>query len=348
MCVAWFERHGSADCWDRCGRHRVRRGAGRGAHPGALVPDQAARGIASTPSAYTGADGAVAAAGAGEACADEIVFDTNAGIARFGATAPAGTTAPALEVIARGYEDGPYRATTAGRAGAGRLGGHAPARRAAAAAAQRRLRHVVRAQPRGPPIDLVGTQTAARHRVRRSRQRAADADRAAAAAAGARPAQPALARRGMTTHAATLKPFGAWWWWVLALALVTLAPLGVWLAMRTALAADAADGRSRARRSRTWPPRLRRRVAAIPGWAILAAVGALAVVWFFYWGSPRTSSRTTRTSTSTCRAGCRTTSRRRCGTSTSTAAACSGSRCGCSRSRRRCSTRRGRCAAAGS
>ncbi len=79
-----------------------------------------------------------------------------------------------------------------------------------------------------------------------------------------------LSRAGdVMEHAATLRPFGAWWWWLLGLAVVTLAPLGVWLAMRSALAADAAEGRLANAPMAEWSPEnVRRRVAAIPGWVI--------------------------------------------------------------------------------
>ena len=55
--------------------------------------------------------------------------------------------------------------------------------------------------------------------------------------------------------------------------------------MRSALAADAAEGRLASAPIAEWPSEnVRRRVAAIPGWVILAAVCAAAVVWFLYWG----------------------------------------------------------------
>src|SRR3954447_6606116 len=65
--------------------------------------------IASTPSAYTGLTIPLPLPANGEACVDEVVYDPSSAIARFGGTAAAGQTAPALEVIARGNTSGPYR-----------------------------------------------------------------------------------------------------------------------------------------------------------------------------------------------------------------------------------------------
>ena len=195
-----------------------------------------------------------------------------------------------------------------------------------------------------------------RDRARRQRERprglAADGDRrrqrgpagAAAAAHGARPPQRGLARSGeVTTHAATLKPFGAWWMWVLALGLLTLAPLGVWL--RDPLRArdrrrGAGRSTARGRRSSGTRSACARRLAAIPGWLVLALVAAvaIAVAGLLEPLDARLPERRVPVRVS-CRAGCRATSPRRCSTSPSTGAGCSGWRCGCWRSRRRCSTR---------
>src|SRR4051812_21338306 len=69
--------------------------------------------LTSTPSAYTGITVPLAIKGGSEACADEVTFDTDSQIVRFGATVTAGTpSAPPLEVTAKGYSDaefGPYR-----------------------------------------------------------------------------------------------------------------------------------------------------------------------------------------------------------------------------------------------
>ena len=95
-----------------------------------------------------------------------------------------------------------------------------------------------------------------------------------------------LSRVGrITDQAATLKPFGAWWWWILALALVSVAPLGVLSALRAGLAADAGVLAADRRPPGTWPafPRTRARLAALPGWALVAAIMTLAVAWFCYW-----------------------------------------------------------------
>src|SRR4051794_36905901 len=58
--------------------------------------------ISSTPSAYTGLTVPLDLPAKATACADQVTFDTDSGIARFGATAPADGPAPALRVMAKG------------------------------------------------------------------------------------------------------------------------------------------------------------------------------------------------------------------------------------------------------
>src|SRR3954465_14757316 len=65
--------------------------------------------VASTPSDYTGIDRPIELPALSIACADEILFDTDARIARFSVVAPTGRTAPRLRVEAHGYDRGPYR-----------------------------------------------------------------------------------------------------------------------------------------------------------------------------------------------------------------------------------------------
>jgi hypothetical protein len=243
--------------------------------------------IASTPSAYTGLTVPIELPARGEACADEILFDTDARIARFGVTAPEGTTAPPLEIAARGNTDGEYRSdyeSTAdvkgGWTGTRQLDVPLePPRRAVFGT------FCIR-NPGSDPVELVGSENGraySRPTVRVNGQvnpidlqlRLMETGRSGF-----------VSRAGqIMEHAATLKPFGAAWWWLLTLAVVTLAPLGVALAMRSALTADASAGRVHERaRAAEWPSeRLRRRVEAVPGWAIVAAVGAIAVLWFVYW-----------------------------------------------------------------
>jgi hypothetical protein len=94
-----------------------------------------------------------------------------------------------------------------------------------------------------------------------------------------------LSRLGqITAHASTLKPLGAWWMWVLALALIGLAPLAVAGAIRSAFTADGTLTDDRPAPMGAWAPeRLWDRVRAIPAWALLGGALVLAVVWFFYW-----------------------------------------------------------------
>ncbi|MDA0164763.1 hypothetical protein OM076_31130 [Solirubrobacter ginsenosidimutans] len=243
--------------------------------------------IASTPSAYTGLTVPLPVPAKGEACADEILFDTNAGIARFGATAPAGAPAPAIEVTAQGYPTGEYRSDyrSSYRVAGGWTG-------------QRQLD--VPLQP--PPKAVFGTLC-----VRVLDDRAIDLVGTEDGRAFARPTvrvngvvspleltlrlmEPGrhsyLSRLGqMTTHASTLKPFGAWWMWVLALALLVVAPLGVWATIRTALATDAGLAEDRPAPMGPIPSeRVRRWYAAVPVWGRIAVALAVVTAWLFYWG----------------------------------------------------------------
>jgi hypothetical protein len=241
--------------------------------------------IASTPSAYTGLTVPIELPAGSEACADEILFDTNARIARFGAAAPDGGTAPPLDVVARGLPEGEYSSdhrsaarVDGGWSGTRRLdvpidppdeavfgtfcvrnAGDRPVELVGSENGRAYSRPTVRVDGEAIPIDL---QLRLMEPGRKSLISRADQ---------------------VMAQAATLKPFGAGWWWLLTLGLVTLAPLGVLLALRAGLADVADVERPRAPLS-AWPSeRLRRRVEAIPGWAILAAVGTVAVAWFFYW-----------------------------------------------------------------
>src|SRR3954451_12136684 len=65
--------------------------------------------VSSTPSSYTGLTVPLPVPARGQVCADELLFDTDSQIARFGATAPRSGPAPALEIVARGTTNGPYR-----------------------------------------------------------------------------------------------------------------------------------------------------------------------------------------------------------------------------------------------
>src|SRR3954452_20800773 len=72
--------------------------------------------VSSTPSSFTGATVPLPVPARGQVCADELLFDTDSQIARFGATAPRGGPAPALEIIVRGNTTGPYRSSYASEA----------------------------------------------------------------------------------------------------------------------------------------------------------------------------------------------------------------------------------------
>ncbi len=243
--------------------------------------------IASTPTAFTGATVPIALPQGAEACADEILFDADAEVARFGATAPAGSKAPALEIVARGNSEGEYRSAyeSVARVKGGWSGS--------------RLLDVPLEPPRQATfgtfcvnnrgdelIELVGNENGrafSRPTLRINGEPSSDdlplrfleAEQSSL-----------LSRAGrLMAHASTLRPFGAWWWWLLALAVAVLSPVAVMLAVRWALTADAARAARDPAPAGAWPSeRLRRRANATPGWAIVAAAGALAVLWFFYWG----------------------------------------------------------------
>jgi len=241
--------------------------------------------IVSTPSAYTGITVPLPLPARAEACADEILFDIKSSVARFGATASAGSTAPSLEVTARGYVDGPYR------------NDYSSVTRLPGGWSGTRQLDVPLRPPRSPafgtlcvrnlenrPVELVGSEDGraySRPTVRVNGEQTPIELQLRLMESG----RSSLLSRAneIMAHAATLKPFGAWFWWLLIPAVAALAPLGIALAIRSALAGDAAEMR-RAPMS-AWPSeRLRRRAMAIPGWAIVAAVAAVAVAWFFYWG----------------------------------------------------------------
>jgi hypothetical protein len=243
--------------------------------------------IASTPTASTGLPKPIGLAPGSEVCADQVLFAANAEVARFQGSMPDGTSAPALRVVASGDREGEYRNDyrAAGRARGGWSG----------------LQTID--VPLEPPVrDVFGTfcvrndgsesvvivgndtgRAIARPRVTVDGEpialelplRLLEAERSSY-----------LARAGrIIAQASTLRPFGPWFWWLGIAVVLLLVPAALALAMRTALAADAAVGAREAPRSWEWPfERLRARAAAVPGWAVLAAACTLAVLWFFYWG----------------------------------------------------------------
>ena len=237
--------------------------------------------IVSTPSAYTGAPAPIGLAEGSEACADEILFAADGEVARFGATAPAGAEAPRLEVVAagRGY-----------RSVAEVTGGWSAARQldVALTPPRRDTFGTFCVQNLGPgTIELAGNENgrAFSRPTLRVDGEVSENDLPLRFLE----AEPSslLARAGaVMANAATLRPLGAWWWWVMGLAVLALAPIGVVLAMRSALVADAAV----AARAPVRPGvmagvvRLQRLGQRVPGWALLAAGVTLAGLWFLYWG----------------------------------------------------------------
>jgi hypothetical protein len=243
--------------------------------------------IASTPSAYTGGTVPLDLASGSELCSDQILFASNAGIARFGATSSGAAPAPALDVRAAGETAGRYRSDY-----------HAEAQVPGGWSGTRQID-----VPLTPPrTDTMGTLC-----VRNPGPAAVTLIGTAQGRAAARPTvtidgtpsefefslrimEPGrhtiVSRLGeVTSHASTLKPFGAWWMWVLSLCLLTLAPFAVWRVVAFALDADdAALGADRPGPAYAWDgERVRERFAAVPGWVWLTLAGAVAVVWLSYW-----------------------------------------------------------------
>ncbi|HYM56473.1 MAG TPA: hypothetical protein VES79_00780, partial [Solirubrobacteraceae bacterium] len=239
--------------------------------------------IVSTPSAYTGTTVPLPVGGGATACADEILFDTDARIARFGATAPANRPGPALEVVARGAREGPYRNDyrSVARVPAGWRGTSqfdVPLRPPRSESfGELCVRNLSDGR-----VDLVGSKndrTLSRPTVRID----GEATLTDLQLRLMEPARHSLVSRAarIMTHASTLRPFGAWWWWLLTLAVVTLVPAGIAFAIRSALTADGIDAAPARAQGRPWPSEhTRRRLAAVPGWVLVAAVAALAALYF--------------------------------------------------------------------
>jgi hypothetical protein len=243
--------------------------------------------IASTPSAYTGANVWLPLQPGSEACADETVFDQHSEIARFGAApAPGTSVTPAIEVTARGYDKGEF------------ANAYKSSHRVEGGWRGLRTLDVPLTPPRTPvfgylcvrnagdqPINLLGSEDGRAYSRPTVRVDGKETATELEFSLLQRGRHSLLSRTGeTTTHAATLKPFGAWWFWLLALALLTAAPLAVFGALRTALAGDEARGlaASPARatldleRARAW-------FARVPGWALVAAGCAIVLLWLLYW-----------------------------------------------------------------
>jgi hypothetical protein len=259
--------------------------AGALAAGGYLVKKREA--IASTPSAYTGAGVWLPLNAGSEACADETVFDQHSQVARFGAApAPGTSVTPAIEVTARGYDTGEFR------------NDYRSSHRVEGGWRGLRTLNVPLTPPSTPvfgflcvrnvgdhPINLLGSSDGraySRPTVRVDGKETATELQFRLLQHGR---HSLISRTGeITTHAATLKPFGAWWFWLLAVALLTVAPLAAFGALRTALAGDEARGLT-ADPARATPnlDRARQAFARVPGWAIVAAGCAIALLWFAYW-----------------------------------------------------------------
>ncbi|WP_028062450.1 hypothetical protein [Solirubrobacter soli] len=238
--------------------------------------------IASTPAAYTGAQMPVPLQSGWKACVDQILFADNGRVARFGAIAGDGG-APPLEITVTGDGKSGYRTSA-------KVAGGWTATRA------------IDVPLKPPPTDTMGTFCVRNAGSQTVALVGNENGRAAARPtlkvndqvfAGELPLRilesgqhSIVSRLGeVTTHASTLKPFGAWWLWVLAIALVTFVPVALWRAIGSALVADDAQlGAARSGPEYAWDSeRWRTRFAAIPGWAWLIAIGTVVTLWLAHW-----------------------------------------------------------------
>jgi hypothetical protein len=245
--------------------------------------------VSSTPSSFTGATVPLPLPAHGRVCADELLFDTDSEVARFGATAPRTGPAPELEVVGRGNTTGPYRNAYSSRTTVS--GGWTGTRTLN-----------VRLRPPGNAVfgTLCIRNTSGRAMALVGQQQGRANSRPTITVNGsvtsielplrflARGKQSLLARTPQVfAHASTLRPFGTWWWWVLSFAVIGLAPLGIAAAMRSALVAgDGVVAPDAAPRTDPFPSeRVRARFEEIPGWALLAGAAAIAFAWLAYWGA---------------------------------------------------------------
>jgi hypothetical protein len=243
--------------------------------------------IASTPSAYTGAIIPLPLKAGTEACADETVFDQHSQIVRFGVLATEkGSVAPPLQVTAVGYADGEFR------------NGYRSTHRVEGGWRGTRMLDVPLTPPHTPVFGRLCVRNLGNQSIdlRGSEDGRAYSRPSVVVDGHTTPTElefsllqsgrhSLVSRIGQTTtHASTLKPFGAWWFWLLALALVTAAPLALYRALGTALAGDEARGvATDAVRAGPNLDRARQAFARVPGWALVALPCGLAVVWYAYW-----------------------------------------------------------------
>jgi hypothetical protein len=244
--------------------------------------------ITSTPSAYTGGIVPQQVPPHGSACVDQILFDTNTEIARFGATTPRGKPGPPLVVDATGNDPAGYssRAFVPGGWTGTRL---IDAR--LQAPKQATLGVLCVTNRSGQPLTLLGRnddRTRSRPLLHINGLTNPDLELPVTLLEGHESSL--LSRTGeMFAHASAFRPFGAWWYWLLAVLVVVAVPGCMALAIRDATVIDRVDEAptrpARATTAASWPSeRTRRRVEAVPGWAIVAVVVAIAALYFAYWG----------------------------------------------------------------
>jgi hypothetical protein len=243
--------------------------------------------ITSTPSAYTGGIQPVPVAPHGSACVDQILFDTDTEVARFGATTPKGKPGPPLVIDATGQEPGGYssRSFIAGGWTGTRLLDARLERPAHAT-----LGTLCVTNRSGQQLTLLGRnddRTRSRPLLHVDGQTNPDLELPVTLLEAERSSF--LSRAGdIFAHAQALQPLGTWWWWLLAILLIVAVPAALALAIREATALDRVDeavARPARAPAKPWPSeRVRRRIEAVPGWAIVAVVALLAFLYFAYWG----------------------------------------------------------------
>jgi hypothetical protein len=243
--------------------------------------------ITSTPSAYTGGIQAVPVPPHGSACVDQILFDTDTEVARFGVTTPTGTPGPPLVIDATGQEPAGYssRSFIAGGWTGTRL----------LDARLQRPEHATFGvlcvtNRSGKQLTLLGRnddRTRSRPLLHVDGFTNPDLELPVTLLEAKRSSF--LSRAGdVFAHAQTLQPLGTWWWWLLAILLIVAVPAGLALAIREATVIDRIDeapSRPAPAPAAPWPSeRTRRRIDAVPGWAIVAVVALFAALYFVYWG----------------------------------------------------------------
>ena len=243
--------------------------------------------ITSTPSAYTGGIVPEMVPPHGSACVDQILFDTDTRVARFGASAKPGTPGAPLVIDATGSDPAGYSSRSFVPGGwSGTRAIDAPLR----APERETLGTLCITNRSDQPLTLLGRnddRTRSRPLLHIDGVTNPDLELPVTLLEGKQSSL--LARAGeVFAHASALRPFGAWWFWLLTVLVVAAVPGCMALAIRDATVIDRVDeavARPARAPASSWPSeRTRRRIEVVPGWAIVAVLAGLAAAYFVYWG----------------------------------------------------------------